>query len=84
MDIIINKPIPFRDVFTKCTNEGLTSKSEFLTFHDHPDLIPAFPTEKMLTEINSGKLNGMDRILCGKFGGFCSSKHSECMKMRGL
>jgi hypothetical protein len=69
--------------FVECGDAGLTEKTEFESFEEHPENLPRYPKEGMLEAIKTGMWTGIDFIICGKFGGRCSSRHAECRKMRG-
>ncbi len=73
---------PFQQQFTKCSDEGLTENTQFFSFTEFPQCLPAFPTEFMVEEIKSGAWKGIDSIVCGKFGGICSSRHPQCQNLR--
>ncbi len=69
--------------FGECYDAGLTEKTEHESFEEHPENLPFFPKKGMLEAIESGEWKGIDFIICGKFGGRCSSGHKECRIMRG-
>ncbi len=70
----------------ECKKKGLTKETEFVSFKDHPEFLPAMPWRKklqpMMKAIESGKMTGLDFIVCGKFGGRCSSGHPQCKALR--
>jgi len=76
----------FSDQLRECKALGLTKETEFVSFKEHPEWLPAFPhrpkLKKMMKAIETGELKGIDFIVCGKFGGRCSSKHEECRELR--
>jgi len=66
-------PPPFNTQFLKCKKEGLTEKTRFFPFEKFPEFLPAFPSPHMVKLVKSEEWNGNDFIICGKFGGICSS-----------
>lgn len=74
----------FREQFIECSQAELNSKSEFVPFENHPDMLPAFPNRQMLEAIKSQEFKGLDLLCCGRFGGRCSSANPDCRKLRGL
>lgn len=72
----------FRKQFSECCNAGYNKEKVFKSFKDYPNLLPAFPKNKMKEAIQSGKFNGVDIILCGRFGGECNSNHPDCINLR--
>lgn len=78
----------FQKQFSDCKEAGLTKTGEVMKFRDHPELLPA-PWHRKAVE-NVQKLlkedtdAGLTPIECGRFGGQCNSKHSECRKLRNL
>lgn len=79
------KPKLFRDQYLECAELGLNKeKGEFLSFKEHPELIPFLPSKKMIKDIKSGKWAGIQTIKCGKFGGICSGSNKDCRKLRKI
>lgn len=80
--------VPFHKQFAQCSAEGLTDKTKFFSFEEHPEFLPAMPwrrkLRKFVEDIKSGKCKGIDLIVCGKFGGICSGGHNQCRATRGL
>jgi len=78
----------FRKQFCECNDNGFLKNTIFKSFEDHPELLPALPglpkLRKMMEAINSGEMKGITIYECGRFGGECSSGHSDCRKMRGF
>lgn len=72
----------YRNQLLDCKSLGYTKDSEFFSFEDNPNLLPAFPSVEMQKAIKSGEWSGINLIKCGKFGGICSSSHPECRKIR--
>jgi hypothetical protein len=72
----------FRDQFIQCRKDGLNHNTEFVSFNDHPEMLPAFPTPTMKEQINNGSMNGLDLLLCGRFEGRCSSANRNCRLLR--
>ena len=72
----------FHKQFCECSELGNNSKTEFLSFDSHPELLPAFPNEKFKKAVSTGKIKGIDIILCSKFGGKCSTANLECKNWR--
>lgn len=72
----------YREQFSECTRKGFTNQTEFYSFKDHPEIFPAFPNEKMIRDLKENKLSGVDVIICGKFGGRCSSHNEKCIELR--
>jgi hypothetical protein len=68
--------------FRECQADGLVTNGEFLSFEEHPEMLPAFPSPKMKNAIQSGEWNGIQTLACGRFGGRCSSKNLGCAKLR--
>lgn len=82
------KQILFSQQFVKCKAQGLTTKTKFFSFEEHPQLLPALPglpkLRKMVAMIKSGEMKGLDLIVCGRFGAICNGGHNQCRAMRGL
>lgn len=76
------KFISFGEQFHKCSTEGFTNETVFESFEEHPELLPLFPSDKLQISIASGELKGLNRVVCGRFGGFCGSDNLECRKIR--
>ena len=74
----------FREQFSECDDSGYLKQTIFKSFEEHPEILPAFPKLNLLKKIESGRLKGLDFYVCGRFGGECSSKHKDCMKMRNV
>lgn len=75
----------FSEQFRECRAAGFHSETEFASFKDYPQLVPAFPNQKMRAALKTGEWNGIPIILCGKFlNGHCSSANPLCRKLRGL
>lgn len=74
----------FRTQFRECMASGFNTKTEFTSFKDHPEYLPALPNKKMIDAIKARKWQGLDFLICGRFGGKCSSANPECRKLRGL
>ena len=74
----------FHKQFCQCTETGYTDETEFLSFEDHPEFLPAFPKNGMKEAIESGEWTGINTIICGRFGGRCSGGHKKCKEMRKL
>ena len=74
---------PFHKQFSECSEEGFHKETEFESFEKHPELLPAPFHPKLIKLIKSGKIKGIEFIVCGKFGGRCNSGHPECRKLRG-
>lgn len=72
----------FRTQFCECHDAGLLNKTVFLSFDEHPDYLPAFPSKEMVTALKSGEWKGIDLFVCGRFGGICSGKHPDCYELR--
>jgi hypothetical protein len=69
----------FRAQFSECSQDNLVLKNA------GPEITiqPAFPNQAFIDKVNeTGKLPVMRTSLCGRFGGTCSSQHSECLKLR--
>lgn len=76
---------PFSEQFRECRAAGHHAETEFASFKDHPELMPAFPNQKMADALENGKWGGIHLMLCGKFrNGRCSSSNPLCRKLRGL
>ncbi len=74
----------FRIQFNECAREGYHADGEFLEFKNHPELLPAYPNEKMQTDIENGVWKGIQTTACLRFGGMCFSGNKECKKLRGV
>ncbi len=77
---------PFREQFLDCRSQNLnTEKGEFLSFKDHPELMPLFPSREMIEAVKDGTFSGLQTLKCGMFNnGSCSGGNKECKKLRGL
>ena len=73
-----------RHQFGECKEQGFLEKNIFKSFKDHPEMLPAFPNQKMQTALESGEWSGITIFECGRFGGECSSGHPDCRKMRNI
>lgn len=74
--------IGFREQFIKCSEAGHTKGTKFVSFEDHPEMLPAVPSPKMAKAIASGERKGVNLIVCGKFGGVCSTANPQCRQER--
>ena len=78
----------FRKQIIECNNAGFRNETVFESFADHPELMPAFPWKKslqpLMRAIESGELKGLDKTLCGRFGGDCNSGNPDCRRIREL
>lgn len=74
----------FRNQFLECQSAGFTNKTKFLSFEENPENLPFFVKKETLEKIKSGEIKGITTIICGRFGGFCRSKHPECLKLREI
>jgi len=78
----------FRKQFCECKDSGYLEQTIYKSFKDHPEMLPCMPwrksLRKMMAAIESGELKGLSSFVCGRFGGECSSGHSDCRKMREL
>lgn len=78
----------FGKQLNECTDQGFTKETVFVSFEEEPGNLPLFlglpKFDKMRAAIESGELKGIDKIKCGKFGGFCSSGNPECRKLRNV
>lgn len=74
----------FHKVFRDCMISGMTREMEFFPFSDHPELLPLMPGPKLRDAIKTGELTGIPLIICGKFGGLCSSGNPKCKESRKL
>jgi hypothetical protein len=74
----------FREQFSECSKLGLNKEDgEFLSFEEHPELLPLLPNSLMRDDISSGAWRGIPTKKCGKFGGICSGGNKDCKKLRG-
>lgn len=79
----MSNPKPYSEQFRECKAAGLTNETENVKLADHPKYLPAFPYRTMRDAIRSGKFSEVTLIVCGRFGGRCSSRNPECLKLRG-
>lgn len=78
------KPKLHSEQFVKCKREGYLSDTIFFSFKDNPHMLPAFPTKSMKDAIKNESFAGINLLVCGRFGGVCSSKHAQCLELRQL
>lgn len=69
----------FREQFSECNKNGFCRETKFISFKDHPSLIPFLKTPN--SELDE---NGFNAIICGKFGGYCHSHKKLCQELRGM
>ena len=69
--------------YGECKRNGFHKETVFESFKDYPENMPAPFHPKIIEDIKNGKLKGLTFVMCGKFGGKCSSGHPKCRKMRG-
>jgi len=78
----------FKKQFCECKEQGYLNEIKFESFEEHPEILPAFPWKKrlkpMMDAIKSGELKGLNKYICGRFGGDCNSGHDDCRKMREI
>lgn len=80
---MIKKVKEFRKQFIECANLGFHKKTKFISFKKHPEMLPAFPNKEMIKAIKDKQWKGIDLLICGRFGGTCSTANAECRKLRG-
>jgi hypothetical protein len=83
----MKEPILFYKQFQICKKEGFTGKGEKRPFKDYPELLPSpfHRVAKAIAEtLKKDPDFGFDTISCLRFGGECSSAHTECRKMRNI
>jgi len=73
----------FQEQFCECSDLGFHKETEFKSFEEHPELLPAPFNKKINEAIKSGEMKGIDFTVCGRFGGHCSSGNEQCKKLRG-
>lgn len=73
---------PFYKQYQECSQEGFLGVGDFLSFEEHPELLPAFPKTSVIQAIKNGDWKGIEKTRCLRFGGICGSKHLDCQKMR--
>ena len=72
----------YRDQLKECHELGLNKETRFDSFEENHGMLPLFPNNKMTEALLSGEWKGIKTPLCGKFGGDCSSRNPECVKLR--
>lgn len=77
------KEIGFSTQFRECKKAGFVGRGEFLSFEDHPEMLPAFPSAEMAKAIRLGEWKGIQTLSCLRFGGTCQSSNQGCRKLRG-
>ena len=73
----------FGEQISECNRLGFRKNTKFLSFEEHPNLLPAVPTKAMVAALKNGEWKGIDLVICGRFGGMCHSGVVECRKLRG-
>jgi len=59
----------YRQQFVDCTRQGYTEKTETYNIKDY-------------SESKENKFVAIDIVMCGRFGGRCSSYNDGCIKLR--
>lgn len=79
------KRINFQAQFVACRAEGLHSTGDFVSYAEHPEMLPAWPKPDFVAAVKSGEMKGFHKINCGRFPGtHCWGGNVECRKMRGV
>ena len=74
---------PFQKQFCECSDLGFHKETDFQSFTEHPEFLPAPFYRKLNETIKSGEMKGIDFTVCGRFGGHCCSSNEKCKKLRG-
>lgn len=63
----------------------MTRTGPIKRFKDHPELLPVFSgkaIKAIAKKLDKDPDSGWETIICGRFGGECSSRHTQCRAMR--
>jgi hypothetical protein len=68
----------YRNQFCECFEDGYTDENVFVPFTALN--LPLLPSKDFLDSLEEG--DGLYSIVCGRFGGVCSSKNEKCVELR--